>query len=341
MVIIYMGNFQEDAMKRIVLMGAMMIACVWLASGCDTSGVRRLEDGISIYKNDGKKISGKSSIEGTVLNAVTKKEISGARVEMKNANMGVGYYTCETGRNGHFTINDFIPYLKYVVEISAQGYVTYYSTGSVAEGAHTYELVPEAVLSGTVRSQRNEPLKGVEVKLFAEAEYNEESGEEINEARKPLITATGGDGSYRFDKLPGGSYTITFSGPGLITETAQLQHIKQGETFTLPMVMFSPATVSGRVTIEGINSPAINVDVSISGNVTYSATTFQDGTYRIDDVKPGTYKMKVVHQGFYDLAPRAIKINERRNDRCNQFHRQTERAAGPGIFLPVYLRSRG
>lgn len=297
-------------MQRTALILAMMIACVWLASGCDTSGVRRLEDGTSLYTGSAKKISETSVVEGTVIDAVTKKGIGSAKVEMKNANMGIGYYSCETGRNGHFTINDFIPHVKYVVEVSAQGYVTYTSTGSITEGAHTFMLTPEAVLSGIVRRPGSEPIRGVEVKLFADAEYDDESGEEINEGRKPLITATGADGAYRFDKLPGGSYTITFSGPGLITETAQLQHIKQGEGFILPMVMFRPATVSGRVSIEGINSPAINVDVSIIGNVSYSATTFQDGTYRIDDVKPGTYKIKAVHQGFYELTPRAVKINE-------------------------------
>ena len=122
---------------------------------------------------------------------------------------------------------------------------------------------------------------------MAEAEYDEESGEELSPGRKPLITSTGADGSYRFEKLTGGSYVITFSAPGLITETAQLQHIKEGESFTLPMVMYRPASVSGKAVIENINSSIINVDVSIIGNVTYSASTFQDGTYRIEDVKPG------------------------------------------------------
>ncbi len=76
------------------------------------------------------------------------------------------------------------------------------------------------------------------------------------------------------------------------------------------MVMIRPAAVTGKVLIEGINTPAINVDVTISGNVTYSATTYQDGSYRLEDVKPGNYKMNVDHQGFYELQPHQIRIQE-------------------------------
>lgn len=294
-------------LKKITVNVAILAFSVVFLS-CDTAGVKRLSDGRSQYGGDNKKLSGKSTIEGYVINTTTKKGIKNAKVEIKNANMGVGYYLRETEWNGYFKIDDFIPYVKYMVEVSAEGYVTYTSTGAISEGSHKIELTPESVLNGTVKNSRGEPLKGVEVKLNT---YNEERGEEGEYvAPKPKITATDKNGQYRFDKLPSGSYMVAFSGPGFITETAQLQNIKQGETFTLPMVMIRPAAVTGKVTIEGINNPAINVDVTISGNVTYSATTYQDGSFRLEDIKPGNYKMNVTHQGFYDLHPREIRIVE-------------------------------
>ncbi|HPC39546.1 MAG TPA: carboxypeptidase regulatory-like domain-containing protein [Spirochaetota bacterium] len=302
-------------LKKIVLNGALIAIGVFFLS-CDTAEVKRLSDGRSLYGGDSKKLSGKSAIEGYVIDTVTKKGIKNAKVEIKNANMGVGYYLRETEWNGYFKIDDFIPYIKYMVEVSAEGYVTYTSTGAVSEGSHKIELRPESVLTGTVCNSRGEPLRGIEVKLNT---YNEESGEEGEYASpKPRMSATDQNGLYRFDKLPAGSYLATFSGPGFITETAQLQKIKEGETFTLPMVMIRPATVTGVVTIEGIETPAINVDVTLSGNVTYSATTYQDGTFRLEDVKPGNYKMKVSHQGFYDLQGREIRIHEgEKRDRVN------------------------
>ncbi len=294
-------------LKKITL-NVFILALGVLFISCDTAGIKRLSDGRSQYGSDNKKLSGKSTIEGYVIDAVTKKGIKNAKVEIKNANMGVGYYLRETEWNGYFKIDDFIPYVKYMVEVSAEGYVTYTSTGTVSEGTHKIELTPESVLTGTVKNSRGESLKGVEIKLNTN---NEEGGEEGEyTAPKPRITATDQNGLYRFEKLPSGPYMASFSGPGFITETAQLQNIKEGETFTLPMVMIRPATVSGKVTIEGINTPAINVDVTISGNVTYSATTYQDGSFRFEDVKPGNYKMTVTHQGFYDIQPHEIRITE-------------------------------
>ncbi len=286
----------------------ILVSLGLILTHCDTAGVKRLDDGRSIYLSDGKKLSAKTGIEGHVIDAKTKKGIRDAQVEMKNANMGVGYYTRETDRNGYFKIEDFIPYVRYSVEATAKGYVTYRSTGPVTGGSHTFALAPESRLSGTVRNRKGEPLLGVEVKLTAYDEPTEE-GENIV-SRAPRIAATDGNGSYGFDKLPAGSYTVLFTFPGCISETAQVRNIKEGESFDLPMVMTRPASVMGNVVIEGLNSPAINVDVSIEGQVTQSAATFQDGTYRLDDVKPGTYKMTVAHQGFYELTAHTIKISE-------------------------------
>ncbi|OHD69206.1 MAG: hypothetical protein A2W19_06365 [Spirochaetes bacterium RBG_16_49_21] len=272
---------------------------------CDTPLVTRLSDGRARYEGGAAKLSTASMIEGYVIDARTGKGIGNAKVEIKNANMGVGYYVRETGYGGYFKIEDFIPYVNYIVEISADGYVTYTSAAVISEGKYKYKLMPEAILSGVVRDTAGMPLKGVEVKLKKPGEYYREQYPE-----KPLIAATDAGGAYRFAKLPGGSYIATFTYPGYITETAQLKYVKEGETFSLPMVMVKPATIAGRVMIADLNSPAINVNLTMGGAVTYTASTFPDGTYRLEDVKPGNYKIRVTHQGFYDLESPVIKINE-------------------------------
>src|SRR4030042_6760473 len=198
-------------MFRIITTSAILLSLGCCFMSCDTAEVKRLQDGRSTYYADGKKLSGKSVVEGYVVDATTKKGIKNARVEMKNANMGVGYYERETEWNGYFKIDDFIPYVKYIVEASAQGYVTHASTGTIAVGTNTIELKPEAVLTGVVKNTKGEPLRGVEIKLSSYAEYDEESGEGgENGIGKPLIAASDSAGSYRFDKLPAGSYLATF-----------------------------------------------------------------------------------------------------------------------------------
>lgn len=276
----------------------------FILSSCDTAGIKKLQDGRSIYSG-GKKLSGKSAIEGYVVNASTGKGIKGARVEIKNANMGVGYYLRETEYSGYFKIEDFIPYVKYMTEVSAEGYVSHVSTSTIEEGKLKIELKPEALLGGAVKNSRGEPLQGIEVKLKRYVEYyNEGNGE------SPIITATDKTGVYRFDKLISGSYVATFSGPGFITETAQLKNIKEGESFNLPMVLIRPATVSGKVVIEGLNTPAININVTMAGNVTYNVSTYQDGGFRLEDIKPGNYKISLNHQGFDDMVSPVMRINE-------------------------------
>jgi alpha-2-macroglobulin len=318
-------------MLKKITMIVIIFSAGWFFLTCDTAGVKHLSDGRSKYTGDGKKISDKTAIEGYVIDAGTKKGIKNAKVEIKNANMGIGFYVRETDWNGFFKIDDFIPYVKYMVEVTAQGYVTYTSTGTLTEGSQKILLKQESVLTGIVKNTRGEPMQGVEVKLN---KFNESYGEEGEyNYQKPLITASDGRGSYRFDKLPAGSYSAVFTSPGFITETAQLQNIKQGETFTLPMIMIRPASVNGKVVIEGLNTPAINVDVSISGNVTYSATTFQDGSYRLEDVKPGNYKMKITHQGFYELTTPVIKINE--GDKKEQVN-FTVKAKEPQVQVYAY-----
>src|SRR4030067_1240198 len=211
---------------------------------CDTPLVTRLSDGRARYEGGAAKLSTASMIEGYVIDARTGKGIGNAKVEIKNANMGVGYYVRETGYGGYFKIEDFIPYVNYIVEISADGYVTYTSAAVISEGKYKYKLMPEAILSGVVRDTAGMPLKGVEVKLKKPGEYYREQYPE-----KPLIAATDAGGAYRFAKLPGGSYIAPFTYPGYITETAQLKYVKEGENFSLPLVMVKPATIAGRVMI--------------------------------------------------------------------------------------------
>jgi alpha-2-macroglobulin len=318
----------EDAMIRRSAFFIMLIFCGLSLMSCDTAGVSRMPDGRSRYASDGAVLPGKAAIEGYVIDAGTGKGIQNAKVEIKNANMGVGYYLRETGSEGYFKIEDFIPYVNYVVEISAAGYVTYVSTDTISEGKYKYKLMPEAILAGQVKNSRGEPLRGVEVKLKKVPESYRYSY-----LAKPYIAATDGSGSYQFAKLPGGSYLATFSCPDFITETAQLKYIKSGETFNLPMVMIRPATITGGVSIEGLNTPAINVNVTISGLVSYTATSFQDGTYRFDDIKPGNYKIIITHQGFYDLQSPVIRINE--GDKKEQVN-FTVKPKEPKLSLQAY-----
>jgi alpha-2-macroglobulin len=283
----------------------MLLILAGFAAACSTTSVKHLPDARSVYTDDGKKIAARSVIEGILVDSVTGKGIKGAKVEIKNANLGLGYYLRETDSSGSFKIEDFIPHVQYILEANADGYVPFKSNNQIGEGSLKISLTPEAILKGEVKNTKGIPLKDIEVKI---RNYNDYYNE--NYSSKPVIVTTDSNGEYSINKLPQGSYLVTFTYPGFITETAQVKNIKKGESFSLPMVMIKPATISGLVLVKGLNSPAINVNVTLSGRVTHGTVTFQDGSYRIENVKPGNYKIIISHQGFYDQESQVLRIDE-------------------------------
>lgn len=288
-------------MKKFILLSAALIAA-FTATSCSGLQTKKIDDGRTVYAEQ-KKINPRSSIEGLVVNSSTGKGIGKAKVEIKNSNRGIGYYLVETDSSGNFKIDDFITQVNYAVEVQADGFVTYTSAGMINEGKHTISLTPEAILAGQVKDTAGRPVKGVEVKIKY-ANYDEyDSG-------KPLIVQTDDAGNYRFNKLVQGSYSVTYSAPGFITETSLLQMIKAGETFSLPMMVTRPASISGKIMIADINAAASNIDVVLKGRYTYSVSSFQDGSYSIEDVKPGKYKLILTHQGFFSLESKIIEIKE-------------------------------
>ncbi len=288
-------------MKKVIVCVTLMLLVI---TGCTTTGKKHMEDGTVVYTGDGdKKLQKEYVVKGRVLDAQSKDAVAGATVELKNAQMGVGYYLEKTDSGGYFKIENFIPQVRYIIEVVADGYVTYKTTEKVETGKRTIYLQKEGILTGVVRGGDGKPVQGVQVKL-------RQASSGYGQGNKPFIQSTGDDGSYSFNKLPAGRYMATFSKPGYITETARIKYIKNGETFTLPMVVYEPASISGKIGIKQLDAPAINVDVQAVGRVTYSASTFHDGTYVLEDLKPGNYKLRVHHRGFDTMETSSFKITE-------------------------------
>ena len=289
--------------------GLFLIPVLALSLSCATAGKEVLGDGRTVYqKADTAALHKKETIEGLVLDASTKKGIRGAVVEIKNANLGMGYYRLETDSKGRFSIDDFIKHVRYNIEVTAEGYVPYVHAETVRAGSYTVMLRQEGILSGEVKDSSGMPVAGAEVKLTSGDEYYEEGDEGY--AKRPEIALSDPQGRYQFTRLKEGSYAVAFSKQGYISETARIQAIKSGERFHLPMLLFRPASVSGAVRIHGIDSPAINMEVTLSGKTTHATATYQDGSYLVEDIKPGRYKLVLTHQGFYRLESSVLAIRE-------------------------------
>ena len=288
--------------KRILF--CLMLTLIASLSACSSFDVAKLFDGSSVYSSNDTSIGDEAILNGKVINRKTKKPVANASVEIKNANLGVGYYTATTNSSGSFTIRDFIPYIQYNIEVNAEGYVRYYTSSNTSAGTLTISLEPESMITGAISDSSGKPIAGVDVRIVS-GMY---SGSPEND--KPIFQTTDSRGAYRFTKLPQGSYNLSITSAGYISETMYIQRLKEGEDFKLPVTMYRPASLSGTINISDLNVPARNVDIVASGRKSHSTTTYQDGTFKIEDVKPGSYEIVVQHQGFYATEKRTISVKE-------------------------------
>lgn len=289
--------------KRILLcLLPVLLSGLFACSSFDSA---KLSDGSTVYAKDSENIGAEAVLSGKVIDRKTKKPVANASVEIKNANLGVGYYKTTTNSSGWFTIRDFIPYIQYNIEVNADGYVRYFSSSNLSGGTHNISLIPEAAITGKVTDSSGMSITGVDIKIDSGSYGGNPEGMD-----KPQLMTTGESGIYRFDKLPQGGYTLSFSAPGYISETMFVKRVKEGEDFKLPVVMYRPSSISGTINISDLNVAARNVTVVANGRQNHSTATFQDGTYKIEDMKPGTYEIVIQHQGFHTPAKRSITLRE-------------------------------
>ena len=271
------------------------------------------DDGMSVF-GDSESISSSDIFKGEVFDSVTKKPVKKAKIEFKNINLGVGYYTAETDSSGKFEIKGYIKNIIYRVAVSADGYVNFSSTASMDSDKMKIFLAPECRISGSVSDSAGKKIEGVDVRIassygYGEAdEYDDYSVSSSGTRTKPVETTN--SGAYSFVKLPAGSYNVTFSKAGYISETVQVRNVKHGEYFDLNMVLFRPSTITGKINISELNVPAVNVEIYAEGKAVHSAVTFDDGTYLLSDMKPGVYSVRTNHSGFFEKKIDKLNLKE-------------------------------
>ncbi|PKL18119.1 MAG: hypothetical protein CVV49_07695, partial [Spirochaetae bacterium HGW-Spirochaetae-5] len=138
-------------MKRLRLFFSviMLLAGLVLISSA-SSDVLTNEEGNTVFSKSSVNLE-KSYIEGTITDSATGKPVKGAMVEIKNSTRGVGYYKTSTDNSGYYKINDFIPYIRYDIEITAPGYVSYIETAAFTSVKNNLKLTKESIITGTVK----------------------------------------------------------------------------------------------------------------------------------------------------------------------------------------------
>ena len=108
---------------------------------------------------------------------------------------------------------------------------------------------------------------------------------------------TNSSGIYTFSNIASGSYSLTFSNSGFVTQTISPVVVGSGTT-NQPAALVKDGTITGTVT-DSVTLAAINgATVSCTGTPTCTGTTTNsNGNYTLT-VAPGTYSIQVVQPEY-------------------------------------------
>jgi Subtilase family/Malectin domain/Carboxypeptidase regulatory-like domain len=154
---------------------------------------------------------------------------------------------------------------------------------------------PTGTLTGTVTDEATgAPLEGAAVRAVGESDRT---------------TFSGPDGTYSI-VLPVGTYEVTASRFGYLSETAGGVTVTEGATTTQDLAL-APAPahqVSGHVH-DGEGNPLAGATVTILGTPIPPATTDADGRYSFASVPEGTYEVTARLNGCYESQTQALVVD--------------------------------
>jgi len=228
------------------------------------------------------------TISGTIL-APGGAPLSGATVIAYDANgfpvgdaaisNASGAYVLSGVPSGAVTIlvttSNFAPAREANVNVSA----------GATTGGHNFSLVAGGTLTGTVRDQGSAPIDNTVV-------FVESGGVVIASVQAEA------DGSYRFDHLAPGSYTVTATLPGYFGSSTNTT-ITNGQTTNLsPFTLGTAGSVSGTLTFPGGAAlGGVHVTAWLNDERVAGAVTKADGTYLITGLDLGSYLITVGSEG--------------------------------------------
>ena len=239
-------------------------------------------------------IGGKITGSASVLNYAEKAGIS---IIAENEN-GKKYYAV-TDTDGDFTVEPVSPGL-YTVTASFAGYKSVsYVNIPVSLGANAFagnfELSEKAAYSVTgnvVLEGMDSGFEGISVLLT-----------DTTNAKKTYSTTTNVEGSWSVSDIDAGTYVVTVSKSGFITEASVsvyvgLTSIARADNIVLRS---SAGTVTGNITLEGSDDcSGISILVKKENDSTKSYTTVTDtaGHFAVAGVTHGTYRVQATKGGY-------------------------------------------
>ena len=269
-------------------------------------------------------------ITGVVYDGETNRPLGGAKVLVKETGAEAitqddGSYKIENVISGSYTLIFTAPgYQSFSASVAVEDKPVvkdaYLAKGEEVQKA---EVKTGSILGIVTDKEKGTPISGVSVVL-------KETGQTLTTDRS---------GSFRFDNLKAGAYTLSFDAEGYL-DYSEIVNLAEGQTFTMrvaltPVPQKKGANLLGKVSDAESGKGIAGAVVSVEG-VT-SATTDNDGIYKIENVPPGTYTVKVSAID-YQTYTEVIRLNE--GDNVKNFSLQTSVVKGSLIITVVDKNSK-
>ncbi len=237
-------------------------------------------------------LSGTGDIYGTVKDAKTSEPLKGCSVKLQPIGL-----TTITGDNGTFNFKELLPD-TYTIETSCYGYATNKNTIVVNPGGNTATadiLLSKSIstIYGTIKDNKtNEPLNGCSVTLLP-------TGTTIT---------TGTDGTFRFNDVPVGFYSVEISCNGYLNNKKDITIYSGGEPVPVDITLSkSTSSIHGTVKDNITNLPLSGCSVTLLPKGT-TIMTDADGTFQFNNIEIGDYNIEVSCYGYFNNK-RNIVIN--------------------------------
>ena len=252
--------------------------------------------------------------------------------------------TTTTDPNGDYVFPDLRPGTYTVTETQPPGYAdgpdTAGSTGGDVSTNDVIADIPLGPAEDSVDNDFEETTGSIAGTVFEDTNNNgvqdgvepgienvtvELSGTDVNGNPVTASTTTGPDGTYLFEGLPGGTYTVTETQPLPYFDGIDTPGSEGGDASTNDVIdavvlgdgvdatdydfgELPPSSISGSV-VDDLDNPIPNVTLELSGTddlgnpVTATTTTDPNGDYVFPDLRPGDYTVTETQPPGYGDGP--------------------------------------